>query len=200
MNIKSAPVYSVEDFEEELIFLAQKVYWAHYTGENKIKGESKVWYSPQARTLYISEEKIEGELHAWDKMITAYEVFKNNTKDSKKLKEYASNNQQEEFDDYIESFVKLILKNSIYALWGEVIKADLDYNLHNQLLSGLYRAECVFVHLLCPKVMLDTLSDKCEVNEADIIEEILFTVLKMALNFAPITKSENKEHSHEDKL
>jgi hypothetical protein len=43
--------------------------------------------------------------------------------------------------------------------------------------------------------MLDTLSDKCEVNEADIIEEILFTVLKMALNFAPITKSENNEHN-----
>ena len=195
MNIKSAPVYSVEDFEEELIFLAQKVYWAHYTGENKIKGESKVWYSPQARTLYISEEKIAGEFHAWDKMITAYEVFKNNTKDSKKLKEYASNNQQEEFDDYIESFVKLILKNSIYALWGEVIKADLDYNLHNQFLSGLYHEECVFAHVLCSKVELDTLVEKCDVSEWDITEEILFIVSNLASKLASKMTPENDEHT-----
>lgn len=191
MNIKSAPVYSVEDFEEELIFLAQKVYWAHYTGENKIKGESKVWYSPQARNLYISEEKIAGEFHAWDKMITAYETFKNNTKDSKKLKEYASNNQQEEFDDYIRNFVKLILKNSIYALWGEIIKAKLDYNLHNQLLSGLYREECVFVHVLCSKAELDTLAEKCDVSEWDITEEISF----ITSNLASKITSENNEHN-----
>jgi len=187
MNIKSAPVYSVEDFEEELIFLAQKVYWAHYTGENKIKGESKVWYSPQARNLYISEEKIAGEFHAWDKMITAYEAFKSNTKDSKRLIELVSNGEQAKFDNQIKDFVELVLKNSIYALWGEVIKADLDYNLHNQLLSGLYRTEHVFVHLLCPKVMLDTLAEKCDVNEWDIIEEISFITSNLASDSASKT-------------
>lgn len=191
MNIKSAPVYSVEDFEEESIFLAQKVYWAHYTGENKIKGESKVWYSPQARNLYISEEKIAGEFHSWDKMITAYEAFKNNTKDSKKLKEYALNNKQDEFDKYIEDFVKLTIKNAIYALWGEIIKADLDYNLHNRLLSGLYRDECVFVHVLCSKAELDTLAEKCDVNEWDITEEISF----ITSNLASKITSENNEHN-----
>lgn len=195
MNIKSAPVYSVEDFEEELIFLAQKVYWAHYTGENKIKGESKVWYSPQARNLYISEEKIEGELHAWDKMITAYEVFKNNTKDSKKLKEYALNNKQDEFDKYIEDFVKLTIKNAIYALWGEIIKADLDYNLHNQFLSGLYHEECVFAHVLCSKAELDTLAEKCDVNEWDITEEISFITSNLASKLASKITSENNEHN-----
>lgn len=195
MNIKSAPVYSVEDFEEELIFLAQKVYWAHYTGENKIKGESKVWYSPQARTLYISEEKIAGEFHAWDKMITAYEAFKNNTKDSKKLKEYALNNKQDEFDKYIEDFVKLTIKNAIYALWGEIIKANLDYNLHNQFLSGLYHEECVFAHVLCSKVELDTLAEKCDVSEWDITEEILFIVSNLASKLASKMTPENDEHT-----
>ena len=175
--------------------MSQKVYWAHYTGEKKIKGESKVWYSPQARNLYISEEKIAGEFHSWDKMITTYEAFKNNTKDSKKLKEYALNNKQDEFDKYIEDFVKLTIKNAIYALCGEIIKADLDYNLHNQFLSGLYHEECVFAHVLCSKVELDTLAEKCDVSEWDITEEILFIVSNLASKLASKMTPENDEHT-----